>query len=389
MASISTVESQPSAAVAPSTIPRPQERLASLDAFRGITIAAMILVNDPGSWSAVYWPLDHAAWNGWTPTDLVFPFFLFIMGAAMEFSFAARGRQQAGRSNSILLHVLYRAAAIFAIGLFLHMFPFYPWHRVRIMGVLQRIAVCYLFAALIMMKAGPRLRAAIVAALLLGYWALMMLVPVPGYGAARLDEAGNLAAYIDRRLMAGHTYRAMFDPEGLLSSLPAIASTLLGGFAGSWLRSPASQQRKVFGLVAAGAIGLVLGEIWNSWFPINKNLWSSSYAIFTAGFACILLALCYWLMEVKHWKRWASPFLVLGKNAIAAFILSILLAKALLIIKFNVAGKRTSAWNYVFQHAFAPLATPKMASLLFALTFVLLCWLAMLPLYRKKIFLKI
>ena len=367
------------------------QRLLSLDVFRGITIAAMILVNDPGTWSSVYPPLLHAEWNGWTPTDLVFPFFLFIMGVAMEFSFASRREQAAGNSrhSSIMIHVLYRSAIIFALGLFLHLFPFYPLHRVRIMGVLQRIAVCYLFAAPLTLKTGLKIRMIIVGGLLLGYWALMTLVPVPGYGAGHLDQEGNLAAYIDRTILAGHTWKPRFDPEGLLSTLPAIATTLLGGFAGSLLRLQVSQRRKVVGLILCGGIGLLLGELWNIWFPINKTIWTSSYVVFTAGFACVLLALCYWLIEIKNWRAWAVPFVVLGKNAIAAFVFSILLAKVLIIWKVTAGDKKVSLQSYLFQHLFAPLASPQMASLLFALCFTLVCWLAMYPLYRKKIFLKI
>src|SRR5262245_4381882 len=260
------------------------QRLISLDAFRGMTIAAMILVNDPGTWSAVYWPLDHASWNGWTPTDLVFPFFLFIMGVALELSTARRSAANPqGDNRAILRHVLIRALILFALGLFLNGFPFFHLHRIRIMGVLQRIALCSLFAGLLTLKTTVRTRVIVVAGLLLGYWALMTLVPVPGYGRGHLDPEGNLAAYIDRALMSGHTWKAMWDPEGWLSTLPAIATTLMGGFAGRWLLSAASESRKVLALVVAGGVGLVAGEIWNRWFPINKNLWTSSYAVFTAG----------------------------------------------------------------------------------------------------------
>jgi predicted acyltransferase len=367
------------------------QRLLSLDVFRGITIAAMILVNDPGTWSSVYPPLLHAEWNGWTPTDLVFPFFLFIMGVAMEFSFASRRERTAeeARHSSIMIHVLYRAGIIFALGLFLHLFPFYPLHRVRIMGVLQRIAVCYLFAAPLTLKTGLKTRMMTVIALLFGYWALMTLIPVPGYGAGRLDQEGNLAAYIDRAILAGHTWKPPFDPEGLLSTLPAIATTLLGGFAGSLLRSQASQLRKVWGLILCGGAGLLLGELWNIWFPINKTIWTSSYVVFTAGFACVLLALCYWLIEIRNRRTWAWPFVVFGQNAIAAFVFSMLLAKVLIIWKVTAGDQRASMQSYLFQHLFAPLASPKMASLLFALCFTLVCWLAMYLLYRKKIFLKV
>jgi predicted acyltransferase len=387
--STSAVDVQAFPTVDGSAAAAPRPRLASLDVFRGATIAAMILVNDPGSWAAAYAPLNHAQWHGWTPTDLVFPFFLFIMGVAIEFSFAARQQKTRTDGRSLALHVLSRSVLIFALGLFLHLFPFYPWHRVRIMGVLQRIAVCYLFAGMITLKTGIRARVVIVVALLLGYWALMMLVPVPGFGAGHLDEAGNLAAYLDRTLLAGHTYRPPSDPEGLLSSLPAIATTLLGTLVGCWLRSAHEHGRRIVALLGAGACGLAIGELWNLWFPINKNLWTSSYVVFTAGFACVLLAICYWLIEVKQWRAWAWPLIVFGKNAVAAFVLSILLAKGLLLIKFYAGGKRISLWTYIFTRVFAPLASPKLASLLFAISFTAVCWLVMLLLYKRKIFLKI
>src|SRR5215813_7624894 len=250
-----------------------RQRLVSLDVFRGMTVAAMLLVNDPGTWSAVYPPLEHAEWNGWTPTDLVFPFFLFIMGVALEFSLASRRNATASVTPNpqVMRHVVYRTLIIFALGVFLHVAPLFHLSRMRIMGVLQRIALCYFFAALLTLKTGLRTRIAAVAVLLLGYWALMTLVQVPGYGAGHLDPEGNLAAYIDRALMNGHLWRPRWDPEGWLSTLPSIATTLLGGFVGKWLSSSATPSKKILGLVLAGVAGLAVGELWNIWFPINKN----------------------------------------------------------------------------------------------------------------------
>jgi predicted acyltransferase len=372
--------------------PQPlKPRLASLDVFRGMTVAAMILVNDPGTWSAIYPPLEHAEWNGWTPTDLVFPFFLFIMGVALEFSLTARSddKTHSGGTRPVIRHVIYRALILFALGVFLNGAPYFPLHRWRVMGVLQRIALCYLVAGLLALKTRVRTRVDVVAGLLVGYWALMMLVPVPGFGRGHLDPEGNLGAYIDRALMSGHLWRPRWDPEGWLSTLPAIATAILGGFAGQWLRSPAAASRKVLGLIVLAAAGMALGEIWNLRFPINKNLWTSSYVLFTAGFASLLLATCYWFVEIRGWKRWSLPFQVFGKNAIFAYVLSIVLAKVGINVKFAAGGNLTSLQGYVYQHFFAPLATPKMSSLLFALTFVAVCWLPTALLYRRKIFLKI
>ncbi len=378
----------------------------SLDLFRGLTIAGMILVNNPGSWSHVYWPLEHAPWNGWTPTDLIFPFFLFIIGVAMMFSFAARierGPFNPSRRGSLALHVLRRSAIIFAIGLFLNGFPYFHLSRIRIPGVLQRIAVCYLFAALIALAArrpGASERGAqrivpivfAVLVLLVGYWALMTFVPVPGYGVGRLDPEGNVGAYIDRWAMSGHLWSQSktWDPEGILSTLPAIATMLIGVLVGEWLRSKTTAQIKASGLLAMGAAGLVLGELLHPFFPINKNLWTSSYVIFTGGFAMVLLGLCYWLVDIKGYRRWGAPFLVYGTNSIFVFALSSLLAKASIIFKVTRADGRAVTWHaFVYDKFFVPLASPVNASLLFAVSYVLLWLFLTWLLYRKRIFIKI
>lgn len=361
----------------------------SLDVFRGMTIAGMILVNNPGTWSAIYPPLEHAEWHGWTPTDLIFPFFLFIVGVSMVFSFTARLRRGNTRAT-LAKHAVRRSVIIFAVGLFLAGFPSFNPATIRIPGVLQRIAVCYLFAALIYL--GARLRGQVVAVtgLLLGYWAVMMLVPVPGYGVGRLDVEGNLAAYVDRWLMLGHLWKPTWDPEGVLSTLPAIATVLVGALVGQWLVSERRPNDKVKGLAVFGAIGLAVGQVWHFWFPINKNLWTSSYVVFTAGFAMVLLGACYWLIDVKGIRGWATPFLMYGMNAIAAFTLSGFVAKAMGIYKVTRAdGTAISINGYIYQSFFAPLASPANASLLFALSYVLF-WLAVMwILYRRKIFIKI
>jgi len=357
----------------------------------------MVLVNDPGSWSAIYWPLDHAAWNGWTPTDLIFPFFLFIVGVSMVFSFAARTARGAGR-GSLALHVLRRSAIIFALGVFLHGFPHFHFSTVRIPGVLQRIAVCYLFAGLIVLLSGlaaaSRRSVAVVstvtAVLLVGYWALMTFVPVPGYGPGRLDPNGNLAAYVDRWLMSGHLWKPTWDPEGALSTLPAIATTLIGALVGVWLRSSRAQQTKVVRLLIVGAAAMILGSLLSPFFPINKNLWTSTYVIFAGGFAMVLLAPIYWLVDIKGWRRWGTPFLVFGMNSILAFTLSTWLAKCTIVFKVTCADGRLVTWHgFIYDRFFVPLASPKNASLLFALAYVLL-WLGLMwILYRRRIFIRI
>src|SRR5438105_9352819 len=251
----------------------PPLRLRSLDAFRGLTIAAMVLVNNPGTWVAVYAPLKHARWHGLTPTDVIFPFFLFIVGVAIPLSQPGAGR------------VLRRAAVIFALGIVLNGLPGFDWASIRIPGVLQRIALCYLIAAVLFLTTGWRTQAIVTAALLLGYWGAMTLVPVPGYGRGDLGPEANLAAWLDRGLLGPHIWRAarVYDPEGILSTVPAIGTTLAGALTGRWLagdRGPASTLR---GLAIAGILCAGAGLAWSMWFRINKALWTSSYALFTAG----------------------------------------------------------------------------------------------------------
>jgi len=376
-------------------------RLTSLDLFRGVTIAAMILVNDPGN-DHPYWPLEHAQWNGWTPTDLIFPFFLFIVGVSLVFSFESRLRR--GDSKSVLLlHTVRRAVIIFAIGLAMNyclvLIAPSAFPGLRIPGVLQRIGVCYLAASILFLYTRPRTRAVVVAVLLIGYWILMRFFPVPGFGVPGRDipflhPDANLAAYLDRRFLTT-LWDKTRDPEGLLSTLPAIATALLGVFTGEWLRSKRSPQTKLVGMLGCGAIGLVLGRTWGIWFPINKNLWTSSYVLFTAGFALVCLALCYWAADIKGWRGvssngiWSRPFLIFGRNAIAAFIVAWFFDVLQYVFNFRRNGQIESSHDYIFQRLFAPLGSPSFASLLFSLAFVLLCLLPIWLMDRKKIFLKI
>src|ERR1700683_1480528 len=281
----------------------PSTRLTSLDLFRGITMAAMVLVNNPGN-DHPYWPLDHAAWNGWTPTDLIFPFFLFIVGVSLVFSSESRLRRGDSK-NVLLLHAFRRGVIIFAIGLALNWLVDLLLSRgVRIPGVLQRIGICYFAASILYLYVRPRTRAWIVAALLIGYWILMRFVPVPGFGGPGPDIAflhpdANLGAYLDRKFLihlwgsSSRLYEITRDPEGLLSTLPAIATALLGVFTGEWLRSDRSPKNKALGMLVFGVIGLILGKTWGIWFPINKKLWTSSFVLFTAVLSLVCLALYF------------------------------------------------------------------------------------------------
>jgi predicted acyltransferase len=373
----------------------------SLDIFRGLTIAGMVLVNNPGSWDSIYWPLEHAEWNGWTPTDLIFPFFLFIVGVAIALAFGRRvdnaafptreRDQDGGATRDLYLKIVRRTSIIFGLGLFLNGFPYFNLSELRIPGVLQRIAVCYLLASLIFLNTKVRTQVVIAAALLIIYWLLMTYVPAPGYLAGDLSKEGSLASFIDRTVFGAHVWSQarVYDPEGILSTIPALATTLLGVLTGTWLRSNSSQYEKVAGLFVAGMCCVVVGWAWNPFFPINKALWTSSYVLFTGGLALELLAFCYWLVDIKNYRAWAKPFVVFGVNAIALFAGTGIMARLLGLIKVPHHGSRISLEDWIYQELFLSWASPVNASLAFAITFVLV-WLGLMwILYSRKILIKV
>jgi predicted acyltransferase len=375
-------------------------RLGSLDVFRGATVAAMLVVNNPGSWGAVYEPLDHAKWNGWTPTDMIFPFFLWIVGVAMALSIQRRKARGEDRGR-LFQHVLVRSAAIFAFGILLSAFPFglmpghpYSFATQRIPGVLQRIAVCYAAASAICLTSGWRGQLAWAAGLLVGYAALLRGVPVPGFGAGHLEPQGNLAWWIDSHVLAGHTWSGApvpgFDPEGILSTVPAVGTTLLGALTGYFLQRPDPPRRKAVGLVVVG-LGLILvGWLVGLWLPINKNLWTSSYALFMGGWAALILGILFELVDRRGWKKWTLPFEVLGTNAIALFLISGLVARLLNLIAWtDAAGTRVALKTFLYQGIFVPHADPYVASLAFALAFLAFHWAIAWLLWRKSWFFKV
>jgi predicted acyltransferase len=373
-------------------VPLVATRLISLDAFRGMTIAGMLLVNNPGTWSQIYGPLRHAEWHGWTPTDLIFPFFLFIVGVAMTFSFGILTERGATR-GTLVRKAAKRAAILFGLGLLLHGFPNYlDISTLRIPGVLQRIALAYFAATLIVLYLRPRGQAVALAVLLLGYWALQTLTPVPGMGISVLEPGRDLGAFIDRLVFTeAHLWSQArtWDPEGLLSTLPAIGTVLCGVFTAYWLRSARQPSDKAIGLALAGAAALALGLAWGGWFPINKNLWTSSYVVFTAGFAAVVLAACYWLIDVRGWQAWAKPFTIYGMNAIAAFFLSGLFARLLTLVRVPQGDATVTLKGWIFNNLFLSWASPINASLAYAITFVLL-WLGIMwVFYRRGIFIKV
>ncbi len=357
-------------------------RLFSLDAFRGLTIAGMVLVNNPGSWAHVYAPLAHAEWHGWTPTDLIFPYFLFIVGVAIPFSLGRRLDGGAARRD-LLPRVARRSLVLIAIGLAMRAIPDFDFAEMRVYGVLQRIGLVYLAAAGLYLWASTRALVVTTVAIPLGYWAIMTLVPVPGFGAGDLSPEANLAAYVDRLLMDGRLWAGGWDPEGLLSTLPAIATCLLGILCGERLRSGGPRPRLVRGMLVAGAAMTALGLAWDLVFPINKNLWTSSYVVFTAGTALLALGAMYWMLDVRRWRgAWSSPLVACGMNPIAIFVASGMVAKAM--GRIHVGGAEGSSLHeWVFANGFQPWAGDLNGSLAFALAQVAF-WLGVAWLLRQR-----
>jgi predicted acyltransferase len=366
------------------------QRVESLDVFRGLTIAAMILVSTPGTWDAVYWPLDHAEWNGWTPTDLVFPFLLFAMGASVPLALARRRSEP----RHVRDHVIRRGVVLFGIGLLLNAIEAKPplvWATFPLLGVLQRIAIVYVGIAWLTERTSRNTQVIVAATSLLGYWAAMTLVPVPGAGTGMLTPTCNLATFIDRLVLGAHLSHGTWDSEGLLSTIPAIATALCGVFAGDWLTSPGSRRYRSVPLWIAGAVATVIGLLWDRAFPINKNLWTSSFALFTAGLATQMLAICHSVLDVHHWRRWSLPFLAFGRNALAAYILSVGLDS--LLTRWSLAQSETSLKSELYWRAFGSWAGPccgaATASLLYAITYVALWAVVMMLMHRQRVFLAI
>jgi len=395
------------------TIPR--RRLVSLDIFRGMTVAAMLLVNDPGDWGAIYWPLRHAEWHGWTPTDLIFPFFLFMVGITTRLSLGRR-RAAGDDQGALMRQILRRGALLFLFGLLLNWFPGYTpgaesgdWMasladrllHLRFPGVLQRIAIAYVAVAFLTLKAPLRLQILLIPTILLAYWLLLMGVAVPGSGAtgvaAIATPAGTLAAALDRALcdwgpLGNHLWDqgVTWDPEGLLSTLPALATTLLGVTAGAWIGRDLALDRRIAGLALAGVAGIFLGLLWNMGFPINKNLWTSSYVLLSAGFAALSLAATMALVEQAGLKRWALPFLPFGVNPILAYVGSELMAILIYeVIAVPEAGNSVPIEAWIYRHGFLSWLGPANASLGFALLFVAVWWAILAVFQRRGIILKI
>lgn len=370
----------------------PRERLLALDVFRGATVAGMLLVNNPGSWGSIHPPLAHAPWHGWTPTDLIFPFFLFIVGITTHLS--AEGRRARGDSESaILRQVLRRGALIILFGWLLSAFPFWPLTRIieiRLPGVLPRIGLAYIGAALLTRRGSLKSQVLTLVALLYGYWFAMTLLPVPGQGGigANLldDPSRSLAAWLDFTLLEGHLWRSSrtWDPEGILSTIPAIGTAMLGVFTGRWLASGRPLAERLNGMFAAGAIAMMLGLMWHWSFPINKALWTSSYVLFTGGLAAVSIATIMWVTDVHRVTRWTGFFVTYGLNPMAAFLGSGLMAKLIYSLwKIEIEGRPVAVQALIHRGAFASWLPPRDASLAFAVCFVLF-WYAVLRVLQKR-----
>ncbi|MBX9927939.1 MAG: DUF5009 domain-containing protein [Gemmatimonadaceae bacterium] len=378
--------------------PARSERLVALDVFRGMTVASMLLVNNPGSWGAIYPPLEHASWNGWTATDLIFPFFLFIAGVTTHLSLAVR-RAKGDSDAALRRNIIRRGATIVLLGLLLAAFPYYPVERfteIRIPGVLQRIGVAYACAALLTLRTSLKTQIIILAVILLGYWFVMTVVPIPGQGIGALfldDPTRTMAAYWDRALLDGHLWKSskVWDPEGPLSTIPAIGTAMLGVLCGRWLgRKELPLVERLTGMFAVGALMMMVGLMWHWVFPINKGLWSSSYVLFTGGMAAVAIATITWIIDLQHVTWWTRPFVIYGVNPIIAFWGSGAMARLIYSLwKVEYQGKEIAVQAAVYRSVFLSWLEPRDASLAFALTFVLF-WLGILTvLYRRNIILKV
>jgi len=412
---------RPPSAAAASVGKEPRERLQSLDVFRGLTIAGMLLVNNPGTWSAIYPPLEHATWNGWTPTDLIFPFFLFIAGVTTHLSLTAR-RARGDDEGAIRRQIIRRGLLIFLLGFLVNGFPFFTWGDVagvadptfiqrvvdrlyhwRIMGVLQRIGLAYMIGGLLSQGKSVKRQVATIAVLLYGYWFAMTLLPVPDSGAMGLlvlgDAPRTMAAWWDRLLLdwsrfglGNHLWVSSktWDPEGIFSTIPAIATAMLGNLAGQWLSVRRTLNERLNGMFAVGAIGMMAGLMWNWSFPINKSLWTSSYVVFAAGMATLSIATIMWVVDVQHIRGWTKPFVVYGMNPMVAFVGSGVMARCIYsIFTVNYNGTKISLEAAIYRSLFASWLEPVNASLAFAITFVTFWFLILYVLYRKRIFFKV
>jgi len=390
----------------PALTPNPVQRLLSLDVLRGITIAFMIMVNNNGG-SGSWHFMNHAEWNGLTPTDLVFPTFVFVMGISIVFAFHARMKRGATRAQ-LAVHTVQRAVILILLDIFVNSFPFFELPHMRFYGVLQRIGICYLVVGLFYLwdqRVWTKVAGVVVA--LVGYWILVRWVPVPGAGMPGrdipfMDKGMNLVSWLDRLLMPHHLYlewsgpdpHNLRDPEGLLSDLPAFGTALIGVLAGTWLRGQRAVKSTALGLAAGALTCLALGYLWSLEFPLNKNMWTSSFVLVAAGYSLTVLTLSYLVMDVWGWgkgqsKGLAYPWLVLGSNSIAVYMFSEVIPSAMEHIHFMDDGKQTNPLAWVSDHVFVHISDPGWAAFAYSVFTLAYCFIPVWIMYRKKIFLKV
>ena len=360
------------------------KRLLSLDAFRGFTIAAMILVNNPGSWSYVYYPLRHARWNGLTPTDLIFPFFLFIVGVSIALAYT-KLIQKGISARKMHLKIFFRTVKIFGVGLLLNFMHHFRLSDMRYTGVLQRIAIVFLISSLLFLHSRWMTQLLTGTALLIIYWMAMTLIPTPGHQSAMLEPGVNLAAWFDAKFLPGRMWQETWDPEGLMSTIPAIGTCIMGMLSGNLILGKTSQKRKIIWLFIIGVISCFLGYIWSLDFPLNKNLWTSSYVLLTGGLAMVLLAILIYLADELQCKKLTFIGIVFGMNAITVYVLSNFLAVVFYSLPIANAGLNEHFMNLA-DHSFF---TQKSLSLLYAMMFVAINFIPAYWLYRRRIYIKL
>lgn len=369
-----------------------KKRLLSLDFFRGLTVAAMILVNNPGDWEHIYAPLEHSKWNGCTPTDLIFPFFLFMVGVSIVYAIGSK-KDDKTLHKQIILKALWRSVKIYIIYVIIHFLFAFNFHHFRILGVLPRIAIVFIICAVIYVKTNFKTWRWLFAIILIAYCFLMTVVPVPGYGYAILEPGKNLAAWLDNIILTpAHMWSGTktWDPEGVLSTLPAIATCLFGMMVGATLkRTDKKEADKVAWLLTFATFSIMAALIWNNWFPINKSLWTSSFVLYTGGLATAGLAISYWLIDVHQRKKYITPFVAYGTNAITAYVAADVVLAVLGWIHLNFNDKPVNLQTWLYQTIFVPNFSPINASLSGAITYVLILMVPMLMLCKKKIFLKV
>jgi len=360
------------------------KRLVSLDALRGFTIAAMIVVNYPGSEEHVYFTLRHTEWNGLSFTDQVAPYFLFFVGASIAFAYSKRLEAGASRGQ-LYKKIFFRSLKIYAVGMFLNLMPDFNFHTIRWTGTLQRIAIVFCISSIIYLNTRWKQQAWIGAVLLIAYWLILTCVPTPGIGKVMLEPGVNIVAWFDRKFLPGTMWRGTWDPESILTNITAVVSCITGMLAGRLMLSDKNPSEKVNYLMTAGVFSAIAGYFWGLAFPVNENLWTSSFVLVTSGFAALLFGAFYFLVDIKG-KTWGTkPGIIFGANAIAVYFLADVWALIFYVAKFGGTSLNEKFVSWLSSTG----ADPQLASLLYAILFVAVNFIPAWLLYRKKIFIKL